>query len=173
MSIPSVLGLSRPMSRTTLKIGSHARLEWGMPTVLGLVQGRRAGWSALAVYLAVALFCYAQVLNAFFLSDDFILLSAVKHGGPFVPWPIGSAQFVRPLPMLWLWTGLNLFGLKPLGFHLFNVLLLVLDAVLIRAIVLDWMTSGTQSGEASESPRFPGTEITASLAGLLFVVWPT
>jgi len=137
-----------------------------MPSVWSLLYGRRAGWVALAVYMAIALACYWQVLNAFFLSDDFILLSAVKHGGPFIPWPIGSAQFVRPVPMLWLWTGLKLFGVRPLGFHLFNLLLLALDGVLIRAFVIEWFRPDSDQSES-------GTNFIAFFAGLLFVVWPT
>src|SRR5947209_2062203 len=126
-------------------------------------RGKHGKWLVLAVYAVVALACFWQVLDAYFLSDDFILLTAVKKGGPFVPWPIGSAQFVRPVPLLWLWTGIYVFGANPLGFHVFNVLLLILDAIFIHAIVLEWF----------RTDRTATVRRAAFLAGLLFVVWPT
>lgn len=84
---------------------------------------RRPGDALICLlFLTAGVVLFAPILGAFFLSDDFTLLEAIKHGGPLGIWWRG-ANFFRPLVAASLYLDYRLYGLHPLGFHLTNVLL--------------------------------------------------
>lgn len=85
--------------------------------------------SALQWLSFVLLGCalYATILGTFFLSDDFLLLKMVADFGPFAVWSGPSSRdvfghFLRPLISLSFFVDHALWGLRPLGFHLTNLL---------------------------------------------------
>src|SRR4051812_21475145 len=93
---------------------------------------QRHGWKLILVPLAFLL--YANVLNAYFHSDDFELLGAVKTGGPFGIWSGHGQPFFRPLVSLTCWLQLNIWGLNPLPFRSFNILLHAGNAIWVGTI---------------------------------------
>ncbi|MCA9520278.1 MAG: glycosyltransferase family 39 protein, partial [Myxococcales bacterium] len=113
----------------------------------------------LVAFLILGLLAFATNLGDYFLCDDFGLLRAVRHGGPFGVWTHGPG-FFRPLVSLSLWLDLRLFGLRPLGFHLTNVLIHSLNAVLVAEIA-DRLFVGVDT---------PSRKPAAHLAGALFLL---
>lgn len=84
---------------------------------------RRPGDALICLlFLTAGVVLFAPILGAFFLSDDFTLLEAIKNGGPLGIWWRG-ANFFRPLVASSLYLDYRLYGLHPFGFHLTNVLL--------------------------------------------------
>ena len=75
----------------------------------------------LLLFLLAGMALFAPILGSFFLSDDFILVEAVRSGGPLSVWWRGS-NFFRPLVSLSLYVDHAISGLSPLGYHLTNVL---------------------------------------------------
>ena len=104
---------------------------------------RRTDALTFVCFLLLGLVLFRPALDSFFLSDDFDLLEGVRQGGPFGIWSWGS-NFFRPLVSLSLYTDLAISGLNPLGFHLTNVVLHALCALLVhrnaRALGLDHAT---------------------------------
>jgi hypothetical protein len=86
---------------------------------------------ALASVLA-ALLVYGRVLTTYFLSDDFDLIGQVATRGFFVGW----AGFVRPLVVLSYLVDFWIWGLNPTGFHVTNVVLHALNALLVGVLTL-------------------------------------
>lgn len=91
---------------------------------------RRTDALTFVCFLLLGLVLFRPVLDAFFLSDDFDLLEGVRRGGPLGLWTWGS-NFFRPLVSLSLYTDLAISGLHPLGFHLTNVVVHALCALLV------------------------------------------
>lgn len=91
-----------------------------------------------AVLLVCALAPYAPNLDAFFLSDDFVLLSwtrvhtAGEVLGFFDP---NTEWFYRPLVKLVYWAGQGIFGFRAAPFHLLSLLLHLANAYLLYRLV--------------------------------------
>jgi len=103
-----------------------------MDEISGLM--KRGLWSyvlALLVFLFVGLGTYSNVINAFFLSDDFVLIAAVKDNGAFGLWSHDRGEFFRPLISLSLFADSKLWGLNPLGHHVTNLVVHSLNSVLV------------------------------------------
>jgi hypothetical protein len=111
----------------------------------------RRDWVA-AFLLLCALAPYATNLDAFFLSDDFVLLSWTHAGslnevlGFFDP---HTEWFYRPLVKLVYWAGQGLFGFRAAPFHLLSLLLHFANAYLLYRFIsrsrLRW-TAGLAAG---------------------------
>lgn len=93
---------------------------------------------AAAILILCGLLVFAANLNAFFLSDDFVLLSWTRtHSAgdvaaffdPNTPW------FYRPIVKLVYWAGQAVFGLHAAPFHLFSMLLHGANAFLLYRLV--------------------------------------
>jgi hypothetical protein len=112
-------------------------------------------WPVVAV-LAVA--PYLPALSIGFLSDDFGIMNASKAAaGPldmlrFRPYVI----FYRPLSELLWWSGLQVWGEAPLGYHLLNIGLHACNSVLVYALAV----------------RLTGKRFAGLVAGALFAVHP-
>ncbi|MDQ3706028.1 MAG: glycosyltransferase family 39 protein [Chloroflexota bacterium] len=111
----------------------------------------RRDWVA-AFLLLCALAPYASNLDAFFLSDDFVLLSWTRVESfaqiagffdPNVEW------FYRPAVKLVYWVGQSAFGFRAAPFHLLSLLLHLANAYLLYRLVsrsgLGW-TAGLAAG---------------------------
>jgi hypothetical protein len=88
----------------------------------------QCGWY-FTVWLALALILYGRTLAAYFLADDFVLIGGVATHGLF-----SLPSFVRPVVMLTYLCDYSIWGLRPIGFHLTNVILHTLNAMLVGAL---------------------------------------
>ncbi len=109
----------------------------------------------LVLPAVLGLIGYGFVLHDFFLADDFSMLlyassarswtAVFSQGGPW------DEQWIRPLGLLAWWLNLQLFGLEPFGYHLFNLAFHVLNAALLAWLVFvltGHALSGTIAGAA-------------------------
>ncbi len=119
---------------------------------------------AALVFILLGLIAYANILNTFFLSDDFELVNLVRTGGPFGVWTHTGNGFFRPLISLSLFLDYRFYGLNPFGFHLTNVVLHALNAVLV-SIVATLTYPLYQKRVASR--------IISIFVGLAFLVFPS
>lgn len=81
--------------------------------------------------------CYSNILNSFFLSDDFVLIALFDKLGPFGLWvnqQHGKSLFFRPLLSLISFWDYQLWGLNPLGYHLTNFGFHLANAVLVGTL---------------------------------------
>lgn len=91
----------------------------------------------LGIVLAVAaLFPFLPNARDFFVGDDFCLLTQSRQltwSALFAP---GFASFFRPVPLVLYHLFGKLFGLEPLGYHLVNLLLHLLNVLLLYQVIL-------------------------------------
>jgi hypothetical protein len=122
--------------------------------------GRRAAVVAASFGLLVglALACYAPVLTAYFLSDDFCLVGQVAREGFFHGW----TGFLRPATVLTYVVDHAIWGLDPVGYHLTNVLFHVLAACSVFFIARHFLRQTT-----AQRP-----DLLAFWAAALFVALP-
>lgn len=92
--------------------------------------------------IVAGLAVFAPNLNAYFLADDFVLLSWSGASSPeqvlafFDP---NTSWFYRPMVRLYYWAGQSLFGLRAGPFHGFSMLLHAANAYLVyRLVVALW-----------------------------------
>ena len=106
------------------------------PAPVSLAPGRWSGaeW-VLAVFWVIAVFAayWPARQGGFIWDDDLHLLNnpVLRPGGLFRAWLPGSYVFYWPLTSTAYWVEYQLWGLSPLGFHLVNIALHALSAVLI------------------------------------------
>ena len=78
-------------------------------------------------------------LGAYFLSDDFVLLSWTRGASPadvlgfFDP---ATEWFYRPLVKVYYWAGQSLFGVRAIPLHALSILLHVANAYLLYRLVV-------------------------------------
>ena len=107
-----------------------------------------------ALVFAVALLAWVSSLGVGFLTDDFEMLARVRGATPAELWSFlwrPAPSSLRPLYVAAFAFDLRLWGLEPAGFHLTNVLVHAVNAVLVLRL-----------GGALGLPR------PAALAGALF-----
>lgn len=116
-------------------------------------------WGALA-FVFLALEVYSPALRGPFLFDDFGLpfYSREFAAQPLAAWIRG----VRPLLMLSYWANFQLFGYAPLSYHVANVVLHAVNALLAGLLVR------TLLAPAGTAPSW----IAPSFAALLFLLHP-
>lgn len=123
---------------------------------------------ALILYSAAGLAAYSNVVNSFFLSDDFELVGRVLEGGPPLTWGREHGGFFRPVFILSLYLDGAVWGSRPAGFHLTNISLHALNAFLVfrltRALLRD-ARPGAAGGRSRNN--------VALLAGLIFLLHPS
>lgn len=123
-----------------------------------------AAFSIAAILIVAELPAFVPNLNAFFLSDDFVLLSWTHVGTPsavaafFDP---HTEWFYRPMVKLVYWAGQGLFGLHAVPFHLFSLALHAANAYLVYRTVRQ---QGAWSARISE--------MVGMVAALLFLLDP-
>jgi hypothetical protein len=128
-----------------------------------------ARWAALpAIFVLAGCLVFLEVLDAFFLSDDFNLLAAVARDGPWGLWSGAGAGFLRPLVSLSLYLDHRWYGLSPVGYHLVNLVLHAFNAcfvVVLSRLLTDEAAPRRATPSASGSIAF--------VAGALFLLHPS
>jgi hypothetical protein len=96
-------------------------------------------WRHLAIlglFLLAGLIAYSNVINSWFLSDDFAQIGKVLNGERSVVWGREYGGFFRPLFILSYLIDTKIWGARPFGFHLTNVLVHSLNAFLVYILSL-------------------------------------
>ncbi len=91
---------------------------------------------ALAIVLGAALswFEWGKALSAYFVSDDFVILEAVRGGRFATVTFTDNGGFLRPVSRLFHLADYRLWGLNPFGFHLTNVVLHLANSLMVAAL---------------------------------------
>jgi hypothetical protein len=125
----------------------------------------RPDWAA-AFLIACGLLVFVPNLNAYFLSDDFVLLSWTRvhsTGEALAFFDPHTFWFYRPLVKVVYWAGQDLFGLRAVPFHLFSLVLHGSNAYLVYRLV-------SQGPERMEGYRRGARWVTGVAASLLFLL---
>ena len=93
---------------------------------------RTHAYAAGTAFLA-AIFANLACLRLSFLSDDYVLLTAIQHGGIGAVWSVNSG-FLRPLVSASLGSELSLFGMNATVFHASNLLIHAINSAIVGAI---------------------------------------
>jgi len=92
----------------------------------------------LIVIIALTGFiAYSNILNSFFISDDFVLIALLSKLGPFGLWfnqQHGQSLFFRPLLGLISFLDYKIWGLNPFGYHLTNFGFHLANSLLVGSI---------------------------------------
>jgi hypothetical protein len=119
----------------------------------------------LGIFLLAGLVAFENILNSWFLSDDFAQIGKVLHGDLSVVWGQAQGGFFRPLFILSYLIDAKLWGARPFGFHLTNVVFHSLNAFLTFLLSLRVFEDLKVSA---------GTKSTIALgAGALFLLHPS
>ncbi len=117
------------------------------------------------LFIVGAFIVYASVLDSYFLSDDFVTVGKMLMGDWSAAWGREHGGFFRPL---FMWSNLLdslLWGARPLGYHVTNVLLHGLNSLLVYALAARLFRHQSLSDEMKRA--------VALAAGLLFLVHPS
>jgi hypothetical protein len=85
----------------------------------------------LGLFLLAAFVAFSININSYFLSDDFVQIGKVLHGNFSVSWGQEHGGFFRPL---FIWSYVidgRIWGARPLGYHVTNVIFHGLNAFLV------------------------------------------
>jgi len=74
------------------------------------------------VVFCIAVALLAETLSFGFMSDDFVLINRVRTEGFIFSWGGGGEAFFRPVVVVSYLTDNSIWGLKPFGYHLTNLL---------------------------------------------------
>ena len=124
------------------------------------------GWLLLVAITSLTVasaIVYYPALRGFFVSDDFVLIAAVRDRGPLGVWTIGSAYF-RPLISLSLFADYSVWGLNPIGYKLTNFSIHVLNSILVMLSV--WLLPHRLTSGRRVTPA------AGIVAGLVFALMP-
>jgi len=91
-------------------------------------------WILLVIFILCGVIAYFNTINSFFLSDDFVLISAISKNGPFAVWTHSPWSFFRPLISLSLFIDYKLWELNPIGYHFTNILIHSLNSFFVFLI---------------------------------------
>src|SRR5258706_1044478 len=119
----------------------------------------------LGLFILGGFLAYANILNSYFLSDDFAQIGKVLGGDFSVVWGKAHGGFFRPLFILSYIIDSKIWQAHALGFHLTNVAIHSLNAFLtfILATRMLWYLQSTART----------SKAIAILAGVLFLVHPS
>jgi protein O-mannosyl-transferase len=117
----------------------------------------------VGLFLLAGLIAFSPNLNGYFLSDDFVQIGKVLHGDYAVAWGQEHGGFFRPL---FIWSYIidsHIWGMRPLGYHLTNVMVHALNAFLVFRLAAGLL-------ENIESRKKRTVSI---VAGVLFLLHPS
>ncbi|HEX8177651.1 MAG TPA: glycosyltransferase family 39 protein [Pyrinomonadaceae bacterium] len=120
---------------------------------------------SLSLLLLLGLIAYFSILDSYFLSDDFVQVGGVLKGDWSVVWGREHGGFFRPLFILSYVVDSRVWGARPLGYHLTNVLVHGLNSYLVYRLTLSLLRPQRLN---EESTRRIGL-----VAGLLFLLHPS
>ncbi|MFI5361727.1 MAG: tetratricopeptide repeat protein [Elusimicrobiota bacterium] len=130
-------------------------------------------WIPLCVFTATFAAFLPCLRNDFVSWDDYPLLVLNPHYRGFRPeqlrWMFAGVRFNNYVPLTWLSfaADYSLWGMKPFGYHLTNLLLHSLNAVLFYFLAKRLLATGTHENEPPLA-----LELSAGLAALLFSIHP-
>jgi hypothetical protein len=78
-------------------------------------------FAILGIFLCAGFIAYSNVVNSWFLSDDFAQIGKVLGGDLSVVWGQEHGGFFRPLFIQIYLIDTKLWGAHPFGFHLTNI----------------------------------------------------
>ncbi len=87
-------------------------------------------FAILGLFLLAGLIAFSNIINSWFLSDDFAQIGKVLHGDLSVVWGREHGGFFRPLFILSYLIDTTVWGTRPFGFHLTNIVVHSLNAFL-------------------------------------------
>lgn len=130
--------------------------------------GKRFNWAAFGLIAGLILIAYSNTFNASFHFDDDAAISEnhiIKQ--PTAENVFNLMQGSRPLVYLSLMLNYRLGALNPVGWHIFNILVHILNSFFVYLLIL-WTLSAPplRARYAEKSNRL------ALFAGLLFAVHP-
>jgi hypothetical protein len=119
----------------------------------------------LSLFLLAGFIAYSNILNSWFISDDFSQIGKVLAGDLSFVWGKEHGGFFRPLFILSYLIDTKLWRLNPAGFHLTNVLFHSLNGFLVVALSLRML----ENLKLSSVTR----EVVSLAAGALFLLHPS
>lgn len=125
----------------------------------------------LILYFVTGLAAYSNVVNSFFLSDDFEFVGRVLEGELPFKWGGEQGGFFRPVFVLSLYLDGAVWGSRPFGFHLTNLALHALNAFLVFLLTRALLRAGRLKAEEGPQRRRPSR--VAFVAGLVFLLHPS
>ncbi len=110
-------------------------------------------------------FIYFNIINSFFLADDFNWVHQIKTRGAFGVWTTAPDVFFRPVVSLTLFVDYTIWGLNSIGYHLTNLSFHAICAFFIYRI----------SSQLLNRVQLPSRQVqlTALIAALLFIILPS
>jgi len=96
-------------------------------------------WRPFAVcglFLLAGFIAYSSIINAWFVSDDYAQIGKVLAGDLSVVWGREHGGFFRPLFILSYLVDTKIWGARPIGFHLTNIVFHSLNAFLTYVFAL-------------------------------------
>lgn len=124
-----------------------------------------ASQPALLLFLLLGFIAYWNVLDAYFLSDDFVQVGKVLAGDWSTVWGREHGGFFRPLFIVSYILDASLWGENPLGYHLTSVAIHAVNSYLISRLALK-LLRGQMMSETEKSGA-------ALFAGLIFLLHPS
>lgn len=110
----------------------------------------------LIAYVAIALLIFAPALNAWFVADDWDYLVLIAPStSPLVCFTPLLGRFIRPLAVATYYVNFELFGLRPLPYHVLLVLVHAVNSWLVSLLAV----------------RLGLSRFVASAAALIFLVF--
>jgi len=105
----------------------------------------------VGLFLLAGFLAFANILNSYFLSDDFAQIGKVLAGDLSVVWGKAHGGFFRPLFIFSYLIDTKIWGPRPLGFHLTNIIFHSLNAFLtfkLTGRMIEGLTLTTESKKA-------------------------
>jgi len=96
----------------------------------------RRQFIVLGLFLMGGFVAYSNILNSYFLSDDFVQIGKVLSGDLSVVWGRAQGGFFRPLFIFSYLIDTKIWAARPFGFHLTNVAFHSLNAFLTYVLSL-------------------------------------
>jgi len=93
----------------------------------------KTSWRQFAIpglFLSAGLIAFSTIINSWFLSDDFAQIGKVLAGDSSVVWGREHGGFFRPVFILSYLIDTRIWGARPFGFHLTNIVFHSLNAFL-------------------------------------------
>lgn len=104
-------------------------------------------WRKVVVIFALMIFAYSSAINGGFIWDDDSYVTnnfalCTSQGFSDIWLKIGTTPQYYPLVFTIFWTAYHLWGLNPLGYHLVNVVLHFVSALLVWLVLLHLQIPG-------------------------------